>query len=112
MHDPDDLVSNPSNNPSVAELLAINLPRRRLVQSGLGAAVIAFLGLPPGSVRRRAPDQRTMFVDIQHPGETPGERSDPPNPKAISSWPDGPKGGRPHSATLAIRRVDGGPIGT
>jgi secreted PhoX family phosphatase len=60
----------------------------------------------------QTPDQRTMFVNIQHPGETPGERSDPSNPKAISAWPDGAQGGRPRSATLAIRRIDGGVIGT
>jgi len=60
----------------------------------------------------QTPDQRTMFINIQHPGETPGERSDPSNPKAISSWPDGSRGGRPRSATLAIRRTDGAVIGT
>ena len=60
----------------------------------------------------QTPDQRTMFVNIQHPGETPGERSDPSHPKAISSWPEGAQGGRPRSATLAIRRTDGGVIGT
>jgi secreted PhoX family phosphatase len=60
----------------------------------------------------QTPDQRTMFVNIQHPGETPGERSDPDRPKAIGAWPDGPLGGRPRSATLAIRKVDGGVIGT
>jgi secreted PhoX family phosphatase len=56
----------------------------------------------------QAPDRRTMFVNIQHPGETPGERSNPDNPTAISTWPGG---SRPRSATLAIRRVDGGVIG-
>jgi secreted PhoX family phosphatase len=60
----------------------------------------------------QTPDGRTMFVNIQHPGETPGERSDPGKPKAISAWPDGSGGGRPRSATLAIRRLDGGPVGT
>jgi uncharacterized protein len=58
------------------------------------------------------PDGTTMFVDIQHPGETASERSDPANPKAVSAWPDGPAGGRPRSATIAIRRRDGGPIGS
>jgi secreted PhoX family phosphatase len=61
------------------------------------------------------PDQRTMFVNIQHPGESPdgaGGRNDPRAPKAHSSWPDGARGGRPRSATIAIRRNDGGVIGT
>jgi secreted PhoX family phosphatase len=56
------------------------------------------------------PDGRTMFVNIQHPGETPSERSDPKNPAAISAWPDG--SGRPRSATVVIQRRDGGIIGT
>lgn len=59
----------------------------------------------------QTPDRRTMFVNIQHPGESPGERSDPDHPDAVSAWPDGP-GHRPRSATLAIRRRDGGPIGS
>jgi secreted PhoX family phosphatase len=58
------------------------------------------------------PDGRTLFVNIQHPGETPSERSNPAMPQAISAWPDGPNGGRPRSATVVIRRADGGPIGT
>ena len=44
------------------------------------------------------PDGRTMFVNIQHPGETPSERSDPANPTAVSAWP----GRRP--AALGDRR--------
>ena len=58
------------------------------------------------------PDQCTMFIDIQHPGETASERSNPANPKAVSAWPDGAAGGRPRSATIVIRRRDGGIIGT
>ena len=57
------------------------------------------------------PDGCSMFVNIQHPGETPGGRSDPDSPQRFSNWPDGPSGGRPRSATLAIRRLDGGVIG-
>ena len=56
------------------------------------------------------PDGRSMFVNIQHPGEPASERNDPKNPTAVSSWPDGT--GRPRSATVAIRRRDGGPIGS
>lgn len=57
------------------------------------------------------PDGRTMFVNIQHPGETSSERNDPKSPHAVSSWPDGPSGGRPRSATIVIRRIDNGVIG-
>jgi secreted PhoX family phosphatase len=58
------------------------------------------------------PDGRTMFVNIQHPGEAPSERSDPAKPTAISTWPDGPGAGRPRSATIVIRKRDGGIIGS
>ncbi|HEY7649554.1 MAG TPA: PhoX family phosphatase [Methylomirabilota bacterium] len=58
------------------------------------------------------PDLRTMFVNIQHPGEPASERSDPAKPTAVSSWPDGPQGGRPRAATIVIRKRDGGVIGT
>ena len=58
------------------------------------------------------PDNRTAFVNIQHPGETPGDRSDPGNPRAFSNWPDFAANGRPRSATVVIRRKDGGVIGT
>jgi uncharacterized protein len=57
------------------------------------------------------PDGRTMFVNIQHPGEAPSERSDPAKPTAFSSWPDGDPRGRPRSSTIVIRRRDGGVIG-
>jgi secreted PhoX family phosphatase len=55
------------------------------------------------------PDGRTMFINIQHPGESPSERSDPKEPTKISKWPSG---GRPRSATVVIRKADGGVIGT
>ncbi|MBV8032686.1 MAG: PhoX family phosphatase [Betaproteobacteria bacterium] len=59
-----------------------------------------------------APDGRTMFINIQHPGETASERSNPDEPRAVSNWPDFRPSGRPRSATIAIRREDGGVIGT
>lgn len=58
------------------------------------------------------PDGKTMFINIQHPGESPSERSDPKAPGAISNWPDKKPGGRPRSATVVIRKNDGGLIGT
>ncbi len=57
------------------------------------------------------PDGRTLFVNIQHPGEAPSERSDPADPRRYSNWPDFNPIGRPRSATVAVRRVDGGVIG-
>jgi uncharacterized protein len=58
------------------------------------------------------PDGRTMFTNIQHPGETPSDRSDPAEPSKYSNWPDYKTGGRPRSATVVIRKRDGGVIGT
>ncbi|MGQ0529639.1 MAG: PhoX family protein, partial [Panacagrimonas sp.] len=59
------------------------------------------------------PDSRTMFVNVQHPGE--GGAIDDPN----STWPSasrnalvtGEAGNRPRSATIVITRDDGGEIG-
>jgi secreted PhoX family phosphatase len=58
------------------------------------------------------PDATTLFVDIQHPGEAPADRADPADPTRWSRWPDGERAQRPRSATVAIRRLDGGPIGS
>ena len=58
------------------------------------------------------PDSRTLFINIQHPGETPSDRSDPADPGRFSRWPDYASGGRPRSATVVIRKRDGGLIGT
>ncbi|GER15960.1 PhoX family protein [Variovorax boronicumulans] len=56
------------------------------------------------------PDRRTLFVNIQHPGES----RDDGDAKHNSAWPDGtqPGSARPRSAALAIRRRDGGIVGT
>ncbi|MCF2528274.1 PhoX family protein [Yinghuangia soli] len=60
------------------------------------------------------PDQRTMFVNVQHPGEatTAWGTPTPQNPRAVSNWPDFDPAGRPRSATVVIRKADGGKIGT
>jgi secreted PhoX family phosphatase len=61
------------------------------------------------------PDQRTMFINVQHPGESTTYWNEltgapsPAQPAAVSSWPFG---GRPRPATVAIRKLDGGKIGT
>jgi secreted PhoX family phosphatase len=58
------------------------------------------------------PDEKTMFVGIQHPGEAPSGTNDPADPKRYSSWPDGDEGGRPRSAVIVITKDDGGEIGS
>jgi secreted PhoX family phosphatase len=66
------------------------------------------------------PDMRTMFVNIQHPGEigshpnrpkkadgsTWGDNDIARDPLAFSKWPEA-SGGRPRSATVVVRRGDG-----
>jgi secreted PhoX family phosphatase len=58
------------------------------------------------------PDMRTLFINVQHPGETPSERSNPEEPRRFSNWPEFKPTGRPRSATVVIRKDDGGVIGT
>jgi hypothetical protein len=58
------------------------------------------------------PDEKTMFVGIQHPGEAPSGSNDPADPKRYSSWPDGAAGGRPRSSTVVVTKDDGGEIGS
>ena len=50
------------------------------------------------------PDMKTMFVNIQHPGDRSTTTS------FTSNWPDGGSA-RPRSATVIITRNDGGIIG-
>ena len=60
------------------------------------------------------PDQQTMFVNVQHPGEATTAIGAPTtaNPRAVSNWPDFDPAGRPRSATVVIRKEGGGVIGT
>ncbi|PXW96110.1 hypothetical protein C7444_10716 [Sphaerotilus hippei] len=55
-----------------------------------------------------APDCRTLFVNLQHPGETDDEHS-LPGVTFGGAWPE--PGVRPRSATVAITKDDGGIIG-
>lgn len=83
-----------------------------------------FLTGPPGceiTGMTFAPDGRTLFVNIQHPGE--GGEPAAGRPNALSTWPSsqgyGPQAGgdtpaqhlRPRSATVVVTREDGGVIG-
>lgn len=64
------------------------------------------------------PDLKTMWVNIQHPGEVPevlkrqGVKKSPSKPNAASNWPDHQKNGRPRSATVLITKNDGAVIGS
>jgi len=51
------------------------------------------------------PDLRTLFVNIQHPGEISDDGG------AQAHWPDGGDA-PPRSAIVAVRRTDGGRVGT
>jgi secreted PhoX family phosphatase len=64
------------------------------------------------------PDQTTMFVNVQHPGESTSYWNSlngapsTTNPRTVSNWPDHDPAGRPRPATLVIRRLDGGKVGS
>ena len=58
------------------------------------------------------PDGRSLFISVQHPGESPSDRSDPQQAQKYSNWPDYQADGRPRSANVVIRKIDGGVIGT
>jgi secreted PhoX family phosphatase len=55
------------------------------------------------------PDQRTMFINVQHPGAVTSE-ADFQAGRHSSNWPDGGSS-LPRSATVVITRLDGGKIG-
>jgi secreted PhoX family phosphatase len=88
------------------QVLAVDPARgefRRFLTGPRGCEIAGFL---------TTPDNRTAFVNIQHPGEVPGGRANPDDPRGGSNWPDYWMGGRPRSATVVIRRRDGGIIGS
>lgn len=75
----------------------------------VGSAACEITGLS------ETPDGKTMFINIQHPGETT-KMADVADPsKYTSQWPSNAgygAGKRPRSATIVITKNDGGKIGT
>ena len=51
------------------------------------------------------PDGKTMFINVQHPGESPSERSDASQPTRFSTWPDGAGAARPLRAHCPAGRA-------
>ncbi|MBI5276278.1 MAG: PhoX family phosphatase [Burkholderiales bacterium] len=88
------------------QMLACDLPTGEMRRFLTGPTNCEITGMT------MTPDGRTMFVNVQHPGETPSDRSDPADPGKFSKWPDYAPGSRPRSATVVIRRRDGGVVGT
>jgi uncharacterized protein len=134
----DDAISNPSTGPSLDDVLLARYSRRQVLAGGLVAAGAALLGrAAPLRVAEGADDligfrgvpvskadtvivpggysAEVLYAWGDPVGNGPEFKSDasntcPKNPTAVSSWPDGV--GRPRSATVAIRRRDGGLIGS
>ncbi|MFM8588926.1 MAG: PhoX family protein, partial [Limnohabitans sp.] len=107
---------NQGNN----QMLVANTSSRQITRFLVGPAGCEVTGVC------WTPDSRTMFINIQHPGEVGSHPKAPAgylaaankdawvnaNPTAFSTWPDGNPAIRPRSATVVIRRMDGGVIGT
>jgi uncharacterized protein len=57
------------------------------------------------------PDRRFVFINVRQPEQRAGECSNLARAPIAGDWPDSP-GGRLRSATVVIRRRDGGAVGT
>ena len=73
---------------------------RRFLVGPVGQEITGVVGTPDG---------RTLFVNVQHPGENT-RYDDFRQGRYTSHWPDGAPH-RPRSACLVITRADGGVVG-
>lgn len=60
------------------------------------------------------PDQRTLFVAVRGPGSSDARWGEPTaqDPRAVGNWPGFDPRGRPRCAVVAVRKDDGGTVGT
>lgn len=106
----------------------INMPNNMMLAANTVTGEIRrFLTGPKGcevTGISATPDNKVLFVNIQHPGEGAGDNSNPADPlypNKVGAWPSsqgygfqGPVGDdktRPRSGTIVITRADGGVIG-
>lgn len=98
-------------------------PNKAGVQANMGNCHMMLADIPTGRIGRfltgpngceitgwtMTPDQKSLFVNIQHPGE--GGTVPPAAPNTTTSdWPDRQR--PPRSSTIVITKDDGGVIGT
>lgn len=78
-----------------------------VADSGTGAVSRLFTGVPECEITglTLTPDRRTMFINVQHPGDGDPAESNFPTPGAGGS-------DIPRDATIVLRRTDGGVVGS
>jgi secreted PhoX family phosphatase len=98
-------------------------PSKTGVQANMGNCHMMLADIPTGRIGRflsgpngceitgwtMTPDQKSLFINIQHPGEGGTVPPAPPN-TTTSTWPDNARPAR--SSTVVITKDDGGVIGT
>ncbi|SHK83173.1 hypothetical protein SAMN05421803_1369 [Nocardiopsis flavescens] len=88
-----------------------------LCADAAGRSVRRFMTGPRGSGIAgvgATPDQRTLFVAVRGPGTSDARWGEPTarNPRAVGNWPGFDPGGRARCAVVAVRKDDGGIVGT
>ena len=126
---PVDVVNKPSgspNQPFTEDVTVRTYAGRKMTPDTLKRLLVAPMGAEITGLTE-TPDGKSLFVNIQHPGENTGRSGAVPSSVALtpttlagpfeSNWPGnagyGPGGAsaRPRSATVVITRIDGGVIG-